>query len=88
MPFAKERPKRCVREEIVEKRAAVARDRRAPTMVVACDIREDHDPDVVERAVAGQLKSSALCAEGARDNPTIGRYRPAFTMTPQDVAAV
>jgi hypothetical protein len=42
---------------------------------------------VVERAVAEQLSPSALHAAGAQDNPTIGRYRLAFTMTPQDVAA-
>ncbi|TFV50812.1 hypothetical protein [Bradyrhizobium niftali] len=46
-----------------------------------------YDADVVERAVAEQLSPSALHAAGAQDNPTTGRYRLAFTMTPQDVAA-
>jgi len=46
-----------------------------------------YDADVVERAVAEQLSPSALHAAGAQDNPTAGRYRLAFTMTPQDVAA-
>lgn len=47
-----------------------------------------YDADEVERALAEQLAPSALHAAGARDNLTIGRYRLAFTMTPQDVAAV
>jgi hypothetical protein len=46
-----------------------------------------YDPDAVERVTADQLSPSALHAAGARDNPTIGSYRLAFTMTPQDVAA-
>jgi hypothetical protein len=46
-----------------------------------------YDPDVVKRVTADQLSPSALRAAGARDNPTIGSYRLAFTMTPQDVAA-
>ncbi|MET4385651.1 hypothetical protein ABIB73_001386 [Bradyrhizobium sp. F1.4.3] len=47
-----------------------------------------YDPDVVERVTADQLSPSALDAAGTRDNPTTGRYRLAFTMTPQDVAEV
>jgi hypothetical protein len=46
-----------------------------------------YDPDAVERATADQLSTSALRAAGARDNPTAGHYRLAFTMTPQDVTA-
>jgi hypothetical protein len=47
-----------------------------------------YDADAVEGVVANQLSPSGLHAGGARDNPTIGRYRLAFTMTPQDMAAV
>ena len=46
-----------------------------------------YDPDAVGRTVAEQLSPSVLHATGASDNPTIGRYRLAFTMTPQDVSA-
>jgi hypothetical protein len=46
-----------------------------------------YDPDVIKRVTADQLSLSALHAAGARDNPTTGSYRLAFTMTPQDVAA-
>ncbi|MDA9510517.1 hypothetical protein XI09_38880 [Bradyrhizobium sp. CCBAU 11386] len=46
-----------------------------------------YDPDAVEGVVANQLSPSVLHAAGAQDNPAIGRYRLAFTMTPQDVAA-
>ncbi|MCP3370441.1 hypothetical protein [Bradyrhizobium cajani] len=47
-----------------------------------------YDADVVEGVIAGQLSTSSLHAAGAREASTIGRYRLAFTMTPQDVAAV
>ncbi|MBW7969869.1 hypothetical protein [Bradyrhizobium sp. BR 10289] len=47
-----------------------------------------YDADVMEAVIASPLSSGALGALGARDHPTIGRYRLAFTMTPQDVAAV
>ena len=47
-----------------------------------------YDADVIGRAFAEQIAPPALLAAGARDNPTIGRYRLGFTMTPQDVAAV
>ncbi|WP_025035180.1 hypothetical protein [Bradyrhizobium sp. DOA9] len=47
-----------------------------------------YDADVVERAVIAQLASSVLHAAGAQNRMTVGRYRLAFTMTPQDVAAI
>ncbi|UPK38988.1 hypothetical protein IVB18_18175 [Bradyrhizobium sp. 186] len=47
-----------------------------------------YDAGVVERVVADKLSPPALHVAGARNNPTIGRYRLAFTMTPPDVAAV
>ena len=47
-----------------------------------------YDPDVVQKVVADQLSSSALRLAGARENLTIGHYRLAFTMTPDDVAAI
>lgn len=45
-----------------------------------------YEAEMVERAAADQLSASALGALGARHNPTIGKYRLAFAMTPQDVA--
>lgn len=47
-----------------------------------------YDVDAVDAVIAGTLSSSSLHAAGARDNPTLGRYRLAFTMTPQDVATI
>ncbi|WP_128924774.1 hypothetical protein [Bradyrhizobium guangxiense] len=47
-----------------------------------------YDADAVESAVIAQLAPSVLHAAGAQDHPTVGRYRLAFTMTPQDVAAI
>ncbi len=47
-----------------------------------------YDPDVVQKVVADQLSSSALRLAGARENPTIGHYRLAFTMTPLDLPAM
>ncbi|KJC48633.1 hypothetical protein UB31_16280 [Bradyrhizobium sp. LTSP849] len=47
-----------------------------------------YDPDAIERVTADQLSPSGLRAAGARDNPTPGRYRLAFTMTPQDATVV
>jgi hypothetical protein len=38
--------------------------------------------------IAGQLPPSAPHAAGGRNIPTIPGYNLAFTMTPQDVAAV
>ncbi|UWU74287.1 hypothetical protein N2603_30075 [Bradyrhizobium huanghuaihaiense] len=46
-----------------------------------------YDDDAVARAVADRLSPPALQPHGACDNPVIGHYRLAFTMTPQDVAA-
>ncbi|MFK4508788.1 hypothetical protein LPJ38_18710 [Bradyrhizobium daqingense] len=46
-----------------------------------------YDSDVVENVIAGQLSPSSLQTAGARDDPMLGRYRLAFTMTRQDVAA-
>jgi hypothetical protein len=37
--------------------------------------------------IASPLSPSSLGAPGAQNNPTIGRYRLALTMTPQDVTA-
>ncbi|KYK43388.1 hypothetical protein A1D31_18370 [Bradyrhizobium liaoningense] len=47
-----------------------------------------YDSDAVEDVIAGRLSPSSLHAAGAYENPTIGCYRLAFTMTSQDVAAV
>ncbi|WGR68912.1 MULTISPECIES: hypothetical protein [unclassified Bradyrhizobium] len=47
-----------------------------------------YDSAVVESVLTNQLSPAVLGAAGARDNPTIGRYRLAFTMTPQDVTAI
>ena len=46
-----------------------------------------YDSDVVENVIAGQLSPSSLQTAGGQDDPILGRYRLAFTMTPQDVAA-
>ena len=46
-----------------------------------------YDPDAVDAVIAGQLSPSSLQTAGARKDPTTGRYRLGFTMTPQDVAA-
>ena len=47
-----------------------------------------YDADAVEDVIAGQFSASSLHAAGARENFISGRYRLAFTMTPQDIAAV
>jgi hypothetical protein len=47
-----------------------------------------YDPDVTEKVVADRLPSSALRLAGARENPTIGHYTLAFTMTPLDLDEV
>jgi hypothetical protein len=47
-----------------------------------------YETDAVERVIADQLSPSALHVAGARDHPTMGCYKLAFTMTAQDVAAV
>lgn len=46
-----------------------------------------YDADVVADLIESQFSASSLRAAGARDDVMIGRYRLAFTMTPQDVAA-
>jgi hypothetical protein len=46
-----------------------------------------YDPEVVQAAVANQLSAQALHRAGAGENSTMGRYKLAFTMTPQDVRA-
>lgn len=47
-----------------------------------------YDPDAVQKNVAGRFSPSALRLAGAREDPTIGHYRLAFTMTPRDLAAL
>jgi len=47
-----------------------------------------YDPDVVQKTVADRLSSSALRLANARENPTIGHYRLAFTITRHDLAAM
>ena len=47
-----------------------------------------YDADAIEQVTADRLSPAALGTLGAQDNPTIGRYRLAFTMTPQDVATI
>jgi hypothetical protein len=47
-----------------------------------------YDAAVVDRMLADRLSPSALRALGTRDYLTTGRYRLAFTMTPQDMTAV
>ncbi|WP_407184208.1 hypothetical protein [Bradyrhizobium centrosematis] len=46
-----------------------------------------YDADVVAGVIERQLSASSLRAAGAREDVMIGRYRLAFTMTAQDVAA-
>jgi hypothetical protein len=46
-----------------------------------------YDASVVEDMIAGRFSASSLQAAGARENMITGRYRLAFTMTPQDLAA-
>ncbi|MHB0772628.1 hypothetical protein [Bradyrhizobium sp. 5.13L] len=45
-----------------------------------------YDADAIEDVLASPLSPGSLGTMGAQANPTIGRYRLAFTMTPQDVA--
>jgi hypothetical protein len=44
-----------------------------------------YDPEAVQKVVADRLSSSALRLAGARENPTLGHYRLAFTMTDHDL---
>ncbi|MCA1381695.1 hypothetical protein [Bradyrhizobium sp. BRP23] len=46
-----------------------------------------YDIDAVDAVIAGQLSPPSLQRAGAQDGPTPGRYRLAFTMTPNDVGA-
>ena len=46
-----------------------------------------YDPEAVQAAVANQLSAPALRRAGAGENSTMGRYKLAYTMTPQDVQA-
>jgi hypothetical protein len=46
-----------------------------------------YDTETLQVAVSNQLSAPALHRAGARENSTMGRYKLAFTMTPQDVAA-
>jgi hypothetical protein len=46
-----------------------------------------YDPEMVQEAVANPLSAKSLHRAGAAGNSTMGRYKLAFTMTPQDVAA-
>ncbi|SCB06993.1 hypothetical protein GA0061099_100139 [Bradyrhizobium yuanmingense] len=46
-----------------------------------------YDIDVVDAVIAGQLSPPSLQSAGAQDGATLGRYRLAFTMTPNDIAA-
>ena len=46
-----------------------------------------YDPVVVELVVSSKLSPPALRSMGAQEKVTIGHYRLAFTMSPQDVAA-
>ncbi|MDF0496612.1 hypothetical protein [Bradyrhizobium yuanmingense] len=46
-----------------------------------------YDIDAVDAVIAGQLSPPSLQSAGAQGGSTLGRYRLAFTMTPNDVAA-
>lgn len=46
-----------------------------------------YDPEMVQEAVANRLSAKALHRAGAGETSTMGRYKLAFTMTPQDVTA-
>jgi hypothetical protein len=46
-----------------------------------------YDPETLEAAVSNRFSAPALHLAGAQEKSTIGRYRLAFTMTPQDTAA-
>ncbi|MBH5399686.1 hypothetical protein HZZ13_18120 [Bradyrhizobium sp. CNPSo 4010] len=45
-----------------------------------------YDADAMEDAIAERLSPSSLHKTGACQHPTNGRYRLAYTMTPQDLA--
>jgi hypothetical protein len=46
-----------------------------------------YDPETLEAAVSNRFSAPTLRLAGAQEKSTIGRYRLAFTMTPQDTAA-
>jgi hypothetical protein len=46
-----------------------------------------YDPETLEAAVSNRFSAPALHLAGAQEKSTIGSYRLAFTMTPQDTAA-
>jgi hypothetical protein len=46
-----------------------------------------YDPETVQHVVSDQLSAATLGLAGAQENPIMGRYQLAFTMTPLDVAA-
>ena len=46
-----------------------------------------YDHEAIGEVLADRLSLSSLRAMGARDNPVIGRYQLAFTMTPLDVSS-
>jgi len=46
-----------------------------------------YDGEAVQQAVADRCSATALHHAGAQQNPTVGRYNLAFTMTPSDLAA-
>jgi hypothetical protein len=46
-----------------------------------------YDGDVLQHLTAGRFSSSALHRAGAHERLAMGRYRLAFTMTPQDLAS-
>lgn len=47
-----------------------------------------YDADVIEAVMASPLSPASLGTLGAQNNPVTGRYRLAYTMTPQDISAV
>ena len=47
-----------------------------------------YDPAIVAEVVSSQLSTASLRGMGAKENPTTGQYKLAFTMTARDVTAV
>jgi hypothetical protein len=46
-----------------------------------------YDPETLREVVSNRFSAPALHLAGAEEKSTTGRYRLAFTMTPQDTAA-
>ena len=46
-----------------------------------------YDPEALQEAVSNRFSAPTLHLAGAQEKSTTGRYRLAFTMTPQDTAA-